>query len=113
MLAKAHITPRGINRVTIWPVTLAKFALEALNSTASPRTIRASTMPSSTPSTCRVRRAARRLTAVCFVVILGCLDGLRHLAEQVVVEHLARDRRSKARPETRVLDDHGERDPRL
>jgi hypothetical protein len=35
------------------------------------------------------------------------------LAEQVVVEHLARDRRRRLGAEAAVLDQHGQRDPRL
>jgi hypothetical protein len=35
------------------------------------------------------------------------------LAEQIVVEHLARDRRRRLGAEAAVLDQHGQRDPRL
>src|SRR3954463_13018619 len=70
-------------------------------------------MPSSGPSSRPVMRLTMLSIALIFVVLLGgCrLRGLAFaLAEQVVVEHLARDRRRRARAESRVLDHHGERD---
>src|SRR5262245_31452982 len=44
---------------------------------------------------------------------LGFGGRFRHLAEQVVVEHGARDRRGGARAEAAVLDDRHERDSRI
>src|SRR6266849_1535946 len=59
------------------------------------------------------RRELRRL--------VGALAELRRrlrrlvdaLSEQIVVEHLARDRRRRARSKAGVLNQHGERDPRI
>src|SRR6267142_5421924 len=88
---------------------------------------RASTATRSAPAGCCrcLRSAGRRggeagaapAPSVAFLVglVLGgrLLHPLRQLAEQVVIEHRARDRRGGARAEAAVLDDHRQRDLRI
>src|SRR5512145_229602 len=91
------------------PVTRAAFRLDALTSTTRPSATSASTIPSSVPSIWRVREYASRLTAGT-ILVPAALFQARPLAEEVVVEHLARERRGGARAEAGVLHDHRERD---
>src|SRR5688572_3899736 len=100
-------------------VTRATLALDALASTKRPSSIRAIMKANSTPSRWRVKKSPIRRRTRLFIVLLRRLAFLvhllrgGHLAEQVVVDHLARDWRGVARPEAGILHDHGERDPRL
>jgi len=55
MLANTHITPSAISTLTSCAVTRAALMLEALISTINPTAISASTTPSRTPSTWRVK----------------------------------------------------------
>src|SRR5687767_8263049 len=119
MFANTHSTPSATIMLTSCAVMRAALALDALASTTRPSVIRASMKANSTPSRWRVKKSPIRRRTRLFIVLLLRL-GLRvrllrgrHLAEQVVVDHLAGDRRGVARAEARVLHDHGQRDLRL
>src|SRR6185503_4564622 len=113
MLAKVHITPSATSMLASCDVARAVLALEALNSVSSPTAISVSKKANSTPSMWRVKRYSRRLIAGTIVRVLGALLRLGQFAEQVVIDHLARDRGGVARAEPGILDDHRERDRRL
>src|SRR5687768_9510201 len=115
MLANTHSTPSATVMLTSWPVMRTALAFEALASTKRPSAIRAIRKASSTPSRWRVKYSLTRRMTRLFILLLRRLGLLRrrHLAEQVVVDDLARDRRGVARAETRVLHYHRQRDPRL
>src|SRR5712691_9299765 len=105
MLANNHMTPKAISTFMNCVVTRARLALEALNSTTSPIVISTSANPRSMPSTCWVRYPPNRLIAgfIVFTLVLVAFGRFRHFAQQIVIEHLARDRRGIARAETGVL----------
>src|SRR3970040_799801 len=109
MLANSHSTPSANSMFASCAGIRAAFRLDALTSTTSPTASSASTMPNSVPSMLRVREFPSRLTVGC-IVVLAALFRRGQLAEEVVVEHLARERRGRARAEAGVFHDHGERD---
>src|SRR5687768_4901278 len=120
LFANPQSTPSATGMFTGCAVTRAALALDALASTKRPSTIRAIMKANKTPSRWRVKKSLIRRSAKLFIVLLRRLALLLvvllrggHLAEQVVIDHLARDRRGVARAEARVLHDHGERDLRL
>src|SRR4051812_44238204 len=76
-----------------------------------PVSISSAIAPSRGWSRCAVKKRTTRLILGCIVVVLHRF--LRVLAEQPVVEHLARDRRRGARAEAGVLDDDRDRDLRV
>src|SRR5262245_13633865 len=94
-----------------WAVRRAVFALAALNSASNPTVASMMTAQSSSPSIWRMQYSPMRLIVSVIVLHLVALERLGFLAEQVVVEQLARDRRGGSAPAAAVLDQdrHGNR----
>src|SRR3990170_1312398 len=103
MLANAYITPNATSMLIVWFETRARLWLDPLKITISPATINTRIAPSSGPSTWAARNRVARLISGAIAVILTGLRRGRLLAEQIIIEHLARDRRRRARTETRIF----------
>src|SRR5574340_1103718 len=100
--------------LSIWLSGLPQLALSALYSTS--RLVSSSRpIPSSSGrSRCAMKRCQSWRLVMFRPFLVGCVrQRLRHLAEQVVVHHLARDRRGRAAAVSAVFGQHRERDFRL
>src|SRR5215207_4642814 len=91
-------------RGTLW--------LEPLNIVAKPTPINISSPISNWVSMCAVSARVMRLITATDRPFIG-FERRRLLAEQIIIEHLARNRRRRARTEPGVLDENGKRQLRL
>src|SRR5574340_674628 len=100
--------------LSIWLSGLPQPALSALYST-SRLTVISRPMPSSSGrSRCAMKRSHNWRLVMFSPFLAGLIrQGLRYLAEQVVVHHLARDRRGRAAAMPAVLGQHHQRDSGL
>src|ERR1035437_3966196 len=98
--------------LTAWPVTRAGVSCAALARVMMPSSSSANASANSGASILSVKRSHR---ALIIAVVRGDLCGrlVDALAEQVVVQHLARDRRRRARAEAGVFHHYRERDLRV
>src|SRR5258706_3510089 len=113
ILANTYITPSATSMLTVCDVTRVKFWFEPLKITTRLTPSSSRIAVSSGPSMCAVTRRARRLIAAVFIVFAADPERGGLLAEQIIIEDLARDRCGRTRAEARVFDQHGERNPRL
>src|SRR3989338_10872009 len=100
--------------LSIWFNGCPQLALSALYSTS--RLVSSSkTIPSSSGrSRCTMKRNHNwRLVMFLLLIAGGFRQRLRHFAEQVIVQHLARDRCRRAAAVPAILCQHDQRDPGL
>src|SRR5689334_4677702 len=99
--------PSATSMLTIWLDTRGRLWFDPLKITTRPTPISNSIVASSWPSTCAVTTRTARLITGAITLQLSCF---RHLAEKVVIEHGARNRRCGYSSEAGVFDDHGKGD---
>src|SRR3989338_11115717 len=98
----------------IWLSGRPQLALSALYSTTRLVSISRPMPSSSGRSRCAMKRSHNwRLVMFLDLLVAQVRQRLRHLAEQEIIQHLARDRGGRAAAVSAVLGQHHQRDPGL
>src|SRR5512143_805775 len=113
MLATIHSAVKPTRMLMNWPNTRLQLPSLALYMTIRLTSISAPRAYIRTGSRWATKRRLRRLIIFFLPALLHFLQWLGCLAEQIVVEHLARNRGCGLRAETAVLHEHRQRDFRL
>src|SRR6187200_1515523 len=110
--ANMYITPSATMMLATWLEMRGTLWLEPLNIVARPTPINSSSTTSNWVSRWAVSSRVKRLITGTGRSFVGFERG-RLLAEQIIIEHLARDGGGGARAEAGVFHQHGERQFRL
>src|SRR5512146_235741 len=117
MLATSHIAANATTMLPNWASTRIQLPSLALYSNTRPTSMKPPSAASSTGSSCCMKRCLSCLAFISVVFRNGLfahlLQGLGHLAEQIIIHHLARDRRGGGTAVAAVLGEHRQRDAGL